>query len=264
MTRQARTGILISTIVHTIAFILFAVIRLYYGEAEVKEELPVSFVNVRDTKLRRRAIPIRRVELVTRLSGKHTVNRPTARNHISSADVFYTDLPGDIFALAESPKGKGTGDSIISASPSVHKPEHPVHLRSAKRFKETRPLAVPMQLHIASGHDFLKSVEPVQVKASTNDVMQKFARTVRRRIESRRIYPLRARKSMIEGRVGVKLTISSSGILERAEIIKSSGHTILDAAALRSIRNAAPFPPFPEDIKRKRVQMTVYLLFKIR
>ncbi len=59
------------------------------------------------------------------------------------------------------------------------------------------------------------------------------------------------------------MTILEDGQLERTEIIESSGYTILDKAALESVRRSAPFPAFPKEAERKRVQMNVYLVFKM-
>ena len=46
------------------------------------------------------------------------------------------------------------------------------------------------------------------------------------------------------------IVIRADGSLERAEISRSSGKKVLDEAALRIVRLAAPFAPFPPDIAR--------------
>ena len=46
------------------------------------------------------------------------------------------------------------------------------------------------------------------------------------------------------------MSIKSDGEVEKVEINRSSGHKVLDEAALRIVKLAAPFAPFPEDIRR--------------
>ena len=63
-------------------------------------------------------------------------------------------------------------------------------------------------------------------------------------------YPQAARDQRIYGTLVVTVSIKSDGSLEGVEINRPSGQRILDAAALRIVRLAAPFAPFPADIAR--------------
>jgi len=63
-------------------------------------------------------------------------------------------------------------------------------------------------------------------------------------------YPQAARDQKIYGTLVVTVSIKSDGSLEGVEINRPSGQRILDAAALRIVRLAAPFAPFPADIAR--------------
>jgi protein TonB len=63
-------------------------------------------------------------------------------------------------------------------------------------------------------------------------------------------YPQAARDQRIYGRMVVTVSIKSDGSLDGVEINRPSGQRILDAAALRIVRLAAPFAPFPPDIAR--------------
>lgn len=51
-------------------------------------------------------------------------------------------------------------------------------------------------------------------------------------------YPLKARRDHIEGTVVLRLEVSADGRLKEASIHESSGHDILDQAALKMIRDA--------------------------
>jgi protein TonB len=47
------------------------------------------------------------------------------------------------------------------------------------------------------------------------------------------------------------VNIRSDGSIENVEINRSSGQRILDAAAQRIVKLAAPYAPFPPDIRKE-------------
>ena len=65
---------------------------------------------------------------------------------------------------------------------------------------------------------------------------------IERAIERAKTYPLIARKRGIEGTVHVRFLINPRGEPQEIEILKSSGHGILDAATVKVVRKAAPYP----------------------
>lgn len=62
-------------------------------------------------------------------------------------------------------------------------------------------------------------------------------------------YPAAAR-GQLYGSLVLTVIIKANGELERVEINRPSGQKVLDAAALRIVRLAAPYAPFPENIRR--------------
>ena len=62
-------------------------------------------------------------------------------------------------------------------------------------------------------------------------------------------YPAQARRRDITGSLRLLVVISADGTLVNVRILESSGHAVLDAAALRIVRLAAPFAPFPASIR---------------
>ena len=63
-------------------------------------------------------------------------------------------------------------------------------------------------------------------------------------------YPDAARQQKIYGSLRVTVSIRADGSMESAEINWPSGHKILDAAVLRILQLAAPFAPFPPELRR--------------
>jgi protein TonB len=64
-------------------------------------------------------------------------------------------------------------------------------------------------------------------------------------------YPQQARDQKIYGRLTLTVSIRSDGSLESVEVNRSSGQRILDAAAMRIVKLAAPYGAFPPDIRQE-------------
>lgn len=64
-------------------------------------------------------------------------------------------------------------------------------------------------------------------------------------------YPQQARDQKIYGKLTLTVSIRADGSLESVEINRSSGQRILDAAAMRIVKLAAPYGIFPPDISKE-------------
>lgn len=62
-------------------------------------------------------------------------------------------------------------------------------------------------------------------------------------------YPDEARRLRLYGNLLMHVAIRSDGSVERIRVVRSSGHQLLDDAAVRIVRLAAPFAPFPPEIR---------------
>lgn len=63
-------------------------------------------------------------------------------------------------------------------------------------------------------------------------------------------YPVEAKEQKIYGRLRMTVSIKADGSIEKLEINQSSGYKILDEAAKRIVNLAAPFAPFPDNIRK--------------
>ncbi len=63
-------------------------------------------------------------------------------------------------------------------------------------------------------------------------------------------YPAAARQKHISGDLLLTVSIRADGSLEKVEVSRSSGKSLLDAAAIRIVKLGAPYAPLPPDIRR--------------
>lgn len=64
-------------------------------------------------------------------------------------------------------------------------------------------------------------------------------------------YPEQARRQGIEGSLRLMVSLLPDGSVREVEILQKSGHPLLDSAALRIVQLAAPFAPFPPELRRE-------------
>jgi periplasmic protein TonB len=64
-------------------------------------------------------------------------------------------------------------------------------------------------------------------------------------------YPDEAKRNKLYGSLLLHVSVRADGSIERIRLVKSSGHKILDDAAMRIVRLAAPFAPFPANIRKE-------------
>jgi protein TonB len=64
-------------------------------------------------------------------------------------------------------------------------------------------------------------------------------------------YPGEARRKNLYGSLRLQVAVRADGSLEAVRLLRSSGHAILDEAAKKIVRLAAPFAPFPENVRQE-------------
>ena len=75
-------------------------------------------------------------------------------------------------------------------------------------------------------------------------------------------YPREARAKGIEGSLRLLVSIRSDGSVERLELLESSGQLVLDDAAFRIVRTAAPFEPFTVEMRKRLDRIEVIRTWK--
>ncbi|WP_144820773.1 energy transducer TonB [Marinobacter piscensis] len=64
-------------------------------------------------------------------------------------------------------------------------------------------------------------------------------------------YPNEARRAGVYGTLRMLVSMQKDGTIKEVAILQSSGSRLLDDAAIRIVRMAAPFPPFPDEMRKK-------------
>ncbi len=70
-------------------------------------------------------------------------------------------------------------------------------------------------------------------------------------------YPEQARKQQLYGKLQLSVSINADGSIENIEVSKSSGKRLLDAAAMRIVKLAAPYSPLPPNITKDTDILTI-------
>lgn len=86
----------------------------------------------------------------------------------------------------------------------------------------------------------------------------------RRRIEAvgNINYPDEARRMQMYGNVRMLVALQPTGRINEVRILQSSGHTVLDQAALNIVNLAAPFEPFPDELRAEADILEIIRTFR--
>jgi periplasmic protein TonB len=79
-----------------------------------------------------------------------------------------------------------------------------------------------------------------------------------------RSYPLAARRARIEGVVELRVVLMPDGRLVNARVERSSGHPLLDQAALDLLARAAPLPSDFGSARTEQIELQLPIVFRMR
>ena len=99
----------------------------------------------------------------------------------------------------------------------------------------------PPQVRTDSGSEAKKNIDLEEL------AWKKYTKVLSNHFKARKYYPELARKMRLSGTVWITMEISRDGTIISAKVTESSGHAILDQAALQSAKSASPVPAFPSE-----------------
>lgn len=105
----------------------------------------------------------------------------------------------------------------------------------------------------------LASVNLGDAKQSFNE----FLKAVRDRIKQVQRFPPRVRNLDDGSTTTVRFTLFKDGTIKNPVVTDSSGSKALDNAALAAVRNAVPYPPFPEGQEGNSLRLELPIIFEL-
>jgi len=90
---------------------------------------------------------------------------------------------------------------------------------------------------------------------------RRYMRTLKERIEGIWKYPEEAGRRGISGDLYMDFTIKKDGTLGEIEIVRTSGYRELDEAAIKALRDAAPFWPLPDDWDKDSLKIRGHFIY---
>ncbi|MBN1574147.1 MAG: energy transducer TonB [Deltaproteobacteria bacterium] len=96
------------------------------------------------------------------------------------------------------------------------------------------------------------------------EILSVYILKIRDRIERKKRYPKAARLNNEEGTATVSFLLDASGGVANVRVVLSSGHDRLDTAALKTILEAAPYPPIPEKLRRRSLNLKVPIKYELK
>jgi protein TonB len=88
----------------------------------------------------------------------------------------------------------------------------------------------------------------------------------RRRVEAvgNKYYPEASIRYGIYGSLRLLVVINHDGSLEDIRVLSSSGYAVLDEAAIKIVRMAAPYTPFPAELRATTDQLEIIRTWQFR
>ncbi len=109
----------------------------------------------------------------------------------------------------------------------------------------------------------LNDDEPISLNTKEAKYVSYFSR-IKQQIQRVWVYPSQGIKRTLSGELTLKFEISKDGNLLSLRLINSSGSNILDANAMKAVRGAAPYYPFPITITKKRLSILATFVYNAK
>ena len=105
--------------------------------------------------------------------------------------------------------------------------------------------------------------EPISLDTKEVKYASYFGR-IKQQIQRVWVYPSQGIKRTLSGELTLKFEISKDGNLLSLRLINSSGSNILDANAVKAVRGAAPYYPFPITITKKKLSILATFVYNAK
>ena len=105
--------------------------------------------------------------------------------------------------------------------------------------------------------------EPISLDTKEVRYVSYFSR-IKQQIQRVWVYPSQGIKRTLSGELTLKFEISKDGNLLSLRLINTSGSKILDINAIKAVRGAAPYYPFPITITKKKLSILATFVYNAK
>lgn len=139
------------------------------------------------------------------------------------------------------------------------------------QFEAPKFMSTSITSKIDTGNSFAQmdfnpeAMDPItaELRGATQSFTE-FLQSVREKIKRSQRYPRSVRNLADGSEAQIQFTIRRDGSLIDAKVVASSGSKSLDAAALSAVRDAAPFPSFPEGQEGTTLRLEIPITFQLK
>jgi len=142
-------------------------------------------------------------------------------------------------------------DKLLESANTIAKKERKVRVVSPTKHEDRKQVFVPTVENI--------NLEDKEVKK----IFFAYYDLIRERLKQNTIYPMKAKLKGKEGLTYLSFVLLRDGSVSEIVVLNSSGELMLDQAAMNSIRNSSPFPPFPKNLVEKEIKLNVPISFEL-
>lgn len=170
--------------------------------------------------------------------------------------------------------------SIRSIPRPRHRPKapHPMDVKRLKIMQRRIPHLKPIKMEPTEKHlpdSLMERISMPDIPATPGlnianwspgelvETSSSYLEMVRLKIERHKVYPDMARIRQIEGRVTIRFVITPEGGIRAVEIARTSRQKVLDKAALRAVKAAAPFPKPPGRLFEGEIPLELTIVFEL-
>jgi len=104
---------------------------------------------------------------------------------------------------------------------------------------------------------------PVYQSTSVPGSMASYSRRMQEKIARKVVYPQAAKDDKQQGQVVLDISVHRDGGLLSVFVRESSGNTLLDEAALQTVRQNSPYGPFPEVVSAEKLTITIPIVYRL-
>jgi len=175
--------------------------------------------------------------------------------------------PEDFVKPREKKKEETSKNIMEERSKPKPRPEAPSAKDKAKNPPDLRATRQEIARALSSpeaGSDYFPEGDVDEAVVDINTREEKFFSYLlhlKRKIQGVWVYPQSAARQGVGGVLSVEFSIARSGELLYVNLLDSSGNNILDDAAMKAVKTAAPYYPFPERMRAKRLRIRANFIY---